>query len=173
MPSKKSFLLSIVLLLSCALAQARTQDAVVIRAQKIYTVTRGVIEDGEIVIQGGKIRAVGKNVQAPPGAAIHTAELVIPGMIDAHTHLALDRSSRPPGPITAEWKAVDHVDLEHPMLRMALAGGVTSIVTRPGSGIICSGQSVAIKLKGRSGPSTVLKPLRGSQDGGASPRKAP
>ncbi len=159
MPSKKSFSLSIVFLLSCALAQARTQDAVVIRAQKIYTVTRGVIEDGEIVIQGGKIRAVGKNVQAPPGAAIHTAELVIPGMIDAHTHLALDRSSRPPGPIAAEWKAVDHVDLEHPMLRMALAGGVTSIVTRPGSGIICSGQSVAIKLKGRSGPSTVLKPF--------------
>jgi imidazolonepropionase-like amidohydrolase len=44
------------------------------------------------------------------------------------------------------------------MLRTALAGGVTSIVTRPGSGIICAGQSVALKLKGKSGPSKVLKP---------------
>ena len=158
MLGKKCFSLSTALLLFSAFARASTQDAVVIRADKIYTVTRGIIEDGAIFIQDGKIQAVGKNVQAPPGAETHTAESVIPGMIDAHTHLALDRSSRPPGPIAAEWRAVDHVDLDHPMLRMALAGGVTSIVTRPGSGIICSGQSVALKLKEKSGPSRVLKP---------------
>ena len=158
MPGKKCISRFIALLLFSTFAQASSHDTVVIRAQKIYTITRGIIEDGAIFIQDGKIRAVGKNVQAPPAAEIHTAESVIPGMIDAHTHLALDRSSRPPGPIAAEWKAVDHVDLNHPMLRIALAGGVTSIVTRPGSGIICSGQSVALKLKGKSGPSTVLKP---------------
>ncbi len=158
MPGKKHISLSITLLLSCAFARASSQEAVVIRAQKIYTVTRGIIEDGEILIQNGKIQAVGKNVQAPPDAEIHNAEAVIPGMIDAHTHLALDRSSRPPGPIAAEWKAVDHVDLDSPMLRLGLAGGVTSIVTRPGSGIICAGQSVALKLRGKSGSATVLKP---------------
>jgi imidazolonepropionase-like amidohydrolase len=158
MPGRKPVSLSVALVLSCAFARASTEEAVIIRAQTIYTVTQGVIEDGEILIQGGKIQAVGKSVQAPSDSEIHTAEAVIPGLIDAHTHLALDRSSRPPGPIAAEWKAVDHVDLDSPMLRLGLAGGVTSIVTRPGSGIISAGQSVALKLKGKSGPATVLKP---------------
>jgi dihydroorotase-like cyclic amidohydrolase len=152
MSGKRIIALVVVLLISLQI-HAEAQKTTVIRAETFYTVTRGIIQDGEILIRNGEIQAVGKNVQAPPDAEVHTAVAVIPGMIDAHTHLALDRSSRPPGPIRAERKAVDHVDLEHPMLRMALAGGVTSIVTRPGSGIICSGQAVALKLKGKSGPS--------------------
>ena len=77
------------------------------------------------------------------------ADMVIPGMIDAHAHLALDRSSRAriPGPVTAEWKAVDNLDLDDPMIQVALSGGVTSLITRSGSGIISSGQSVALKMK--------------------------
>ena len=150
MSGKRFIVPAVAILLSCLQIQAEAQKTTVIRAETIYTVTQGIIEDGEILIRDGKIQAVGKSVQAPPEADIHTCNAVIPGMIDAHTHLALDRSSRPPGPITAEWKAVDHVNLEHPMLRTALSGGVTSIVTRPGSGIICSGQAVALKLKGNT-----------------------
>ncbi len=93
---------------------------------------------------------------APSDARVLNAAVVIPGLIDAHTHLALDRSDRPEGPVTAEWKAVEHLDLDDPMLGIALSGGVTSVITRPGSGIICSGQSVALKLK-RS--PEVLKPF--------------
>ena len=43
-------------------------------------------------------------------------------------------------------------------LQVALSGGLTSLVTRPGSGIVSSGQGVALKLRGRSGAATVLKP---------------
>ena len=135
-------------------------DPVVIRAGTIHTVTRGTIEDGEILIRDGVIEAVGASVDVPADARVYEAEVVIPGMIDAHTHVALDRSSRAriPGPVTAEWKAVEHLDLESPMLQVALSGGMTSLVTRSGSGVISSGQSVALKMKSTPGPEMIFKP---------------
>ena len=135
-------------------------DPVVIRAGTIHTVTRGTIEDGEILIRDGVIEAVGASVDVPANARVYEAEVVIPGMIDAHTHVALDRSSRAriPGPVTAEWKAVEHLDLESPMLQVALSGGMTSLVTRSGSGVISSGQSVALKMKSTPGPEMIFKP---------------
>ena len=144
------------LVLALALAHS-AQEATLIRAGTIYTVSGGVLQDGEILVRGGTIAAVGRDVAGPDNARILEAEAVVPGFIDAHTHLALDRSSRPPGPVTAEWRAVDHVDLDDPMLDIALSGGLTSLVTRPGSGIVSSGQGVALKLRGRSGSARVLK----------------
>ena len=144
----------------CPGGASAQSDPVVIRAGTIHTVTSGTIRDGEILIRDGVIEAVGASVAAPPDARAYEAEVVIPGLIDAHTHLALDRSSRAriPGPVTAEWKAVEHVDLESPMLQVALSGGVTSLVTRSGSGVISSGQSVALKMKRTPGPEMIFKP---------------
>jgi len=133
---------------------------VLIRAGKIHTATNGVIRDGEILIRDGVIQEVGTTVDAPADAQQYWAEVVIPGMIDAHAHLALDRAgrSRIPGPFTPEWKAVDNLDLEDPMIQVALSGGVTSVIARSGSGIISSGQAVALKMKSTPGPSMILKP---------------
>ncbi len=135
-------------------------EPVLIRAGTIHTVTSGTIQDGEILIRDGVIEAVGTSVGAPAGVRVYEAEVVIPGMIDAHAHLALDRSgqARIPGPVTAEWKAVEHLDLEDPMIQVALSGGVTSLITRSGSGIISSGQSVALKMKSTPGPEMIFKP---------------
>ena len=141
-------------------AASPQSDPVLIRAEKVHTVTRGTLESGEILIRNGIIEAVGASVEAPAGARVYEARVVIPGLIDAHAHLALDRSSRSriPGPVTAEWKAVEHLELSDPMLQVALSGGVTSLITRSGSGIVSSGQSVALKTKRTPGPEMVLKP---------------
>ena len=130
---------------------------ILVRAGTVHTVTNGTLSPGEILIRDGVIAAVGTSVEAPPDARVYMAETVIPGMIDAHAHLALDRSSRSriPGPVTAEWKAVDNLDLDDPMIQVALSGGVTSLITRSGSGVISSGQSVALKMKREP---TILKP---------------
>ena len=140
-------------------ATAQSQP-IVIRASKIHTATNGVIENGEILVRDGVIEQVGPSVDVPPDALEYRAEVVIPGMIDAHTHLALDRSSRSriPGPFTPEWKAVENLDLKDPMIQIALSGGVTSVIARSGSGIISSGQSVALKMKSAPGPDMILKP---------------
>ena len=135
-------------------------DPILIRAGTIHTVTNGTIRDGEILVRDGVIAQVGVSVDAPANARVYEAEVVIPGMIDAHAHLALDRSSqsRIPGPVTAEWKAVEHLDLDDPMIQVALSGGITSLITRSGSGIISSGQSVALKMKSTPGPEMIFKP---------------
>jgi imidazolonepropionase-like amidohydrolase len=140
---------------------AQQADPILIRAKRIYTVTKGVIENGEILILGGKIQAIGQSVNAPPTARSYSAEVVIPGMIDAHSHMALNRITAAgiPGPITSEWKAKDHFDPKSPMIPVALSGGVTSIITRSGSGIISSGQSVAVKLKSDPAKNMILKPF--------------
>lgn len=140
-----------------AAAQSRP---VLIRAGEIHTVTNGVLRDGEILVRDGLIEQVGTSVDAPADAREYRAEVVIPGMIDAHAHLALDRSSRAriPGPFTPEWKAVENLDLEDPMIQVALSGGVTSVIARSGSGIISSGQSVALKMKSTPSPDMILKP---------------
>ncbi|MYE44726.1 MAG: amidohydrolase family protein [Acidobacteria bacterium] len=142
-----------------AAASAQSETALV-RGRTIHTATGGTLQDGEILIRDGIIEAVGESLDVPAGVAVYEAETVIPGLIDAHVHAALDRSSRAriPGPVTAEWKAVEHLDLSDPMLQVALSGGVTSLVTRPGSGIISSGQAVALKLKRTPGPEMILKP---------------
>ncbi|MGH9319997.1 MAG: amidohydrolase family protein [Vicinamibacteria bacterium] len=142
-----------------ALAQS---SPAVIRAKKIYTVTEGTVDDGEILIQDGKIRQVGKRVEVPVGAQEFTAEVVIPGMIDAHSHMALDRGfggrGRSAGPVTAEWKAVERFNPRDPMIGIALSGGVTSMIVRSGSGIVSSGQAVAVKLKSDPSKNMILKP---------------
>ena len=151
--------LSLLAVLWPALGQAQP-DPVLIRAATVHTVTNGTLAGGEILIRDGVIESVGTSVTAPANARTYEAEVVIPGLIDSHTHLALDRSSRRaiPGPVTAEWKAVEHLDLDDPMIQVALSGGVTSLVTRSGSGIVSSGQAVAIKTKAAPGPEMILKP---------------
>ena len=154
-----SALFSLAVLFGSTAAVAQSMPTV-IRAEKIYTVTSGTIENGEILIEGGRITQVGTEVDAPPGARQLSAAVVIPGMIDAHSHGALDRSSqsRIPGPVTSEWKAVDHFNPNDPMIRIALSGGVTSMITRSGSGIISSGQAVAVKLRSDPSEDMILKP---------------
>ncbi len=157
-----AFLASIFLVVLAPTRSVAQSTPTVIKAKKIYTVTNGTLENGEILIEAGKIQQVGSHVDAPADALHYSAEVVIPGMIDAHSHMALDRSGgnrgRPSGPVTAEWKAVDHFDPTSPMIPFALSGGVTSMITRPGSGIISSGQAVAVKLKGDPSKNMILKP---------------
>ena len=143
-----------------AAAAGAQPETVLVRGRTIHTVTGGTLRDGEILIRDGIIEAVGGSLEVPAGTPVYEAEVVIPGLIDAHAHVALDRSSRSriPGPVTVEWKAVEHLDLSDPMLQVALSGGVTSLVTRSGSGIISSGQAVALKLKRSPGPEMILKP---------------
>ena len=156
--------LILVLFMVVAATAARPASAqvrpVLIRAGQIHTAAGIVIQRGEILIRDGVIQRVGPSVGGPADAVVYEAEVVTPGFIDAHAHLALDRSSRSriPGPFTPEWKAVENLNLDDPMIQVALSGGVTSVITRSGSGIISSGQSVALKLKSEPGPDMILKP---------------
>src|SRR5436305_15331441 len=65
---------------------------VVIKNATVMTVTHGKIEHGSVYIKDGKIAAFGAAVNAPADATVidATGKFVTPGLIDAHSHIALD-----------------------------------------------------------------------------------
>ena len=96
----RSVPLMAILLTLCVVALVSQENGlegrpIVVRAKTIYTITNDVIENGMILIEQGRIKNIAKKIEITPKAGVYTAEVVMPGMIDAHVHFALDRSSRP------------------------------------------------------------------------------
>ena len=92
----------------------------------------------------------------PSGAKVLVAEVVIPGLIDVHSHIGVagtpdvpenDDLNETTNPVTPQVRAIDSFNFEAPAIKAALAGGVTTIVSRPGSTNVICGTSVAVKLK--------------------------
>src|SRR5262245_66085617 len=89
-----AILLAALLTSFAVVAQAQNKGEVLIKNATVMTASHGVIENGSILIRDGKIAAVGKNgeVKAGPNAKVidATGMYVTPGIIDAHSHSALD-----------------------------------------------------------------------------------
>jgi len=145
-------------LLSAQQAQSPRQAAspnaihndVVIKGGTILTVTHGRIENGSIYIHDGKIAAIGKTVNAPANAAVIDAsgKWVMPGIIDSHSHIALDDDvNEATSPITPQMMMKDAFDFDDRMIYRALAGGVTTSLLLHGSANMIGGQAIVIKHK--------------------------
>ena len=136
---------------------------ILVKAKRVYTASAaGVIEDGQVLIEGGKIKAVGTDVPAGPDARVYTAESVIPGLIDAHAHVALNRGQRarpsPPIANSADARTVDQFRFDDPVLRKIVEGGVTTLLVRGGGpGRVFRGQCLAVKLKDAPRDEMILK----------------
>jgi len=142
------------------------QGAVVIRAKRIHTVTRGIIENGTIIIENGKISKLGTDLPVPKGAKVLTAVTVIPGLIDMHSHVGVYSvpvieenydGNEATNPVTPQVRALDSFNFDDPAIRAARAAGVTTIVSRPGSLNVICGTSVAVKMKNAPPAEMVLK----------------
>lgn len=122
----------------------------VFRGARIETAVTAPIADGVLVIQGGKILAVGPagSVQIPEGARILelAGAVILPGLVDTHSHLGGIVNERS-GPVQAEIRALDAIDARDPALRRALAGGITTVNIMPGSGNLIGGQTSYLKLR--------------------------
>ncbi len=133
--------------------------AIAIKNGRVLTITKGTIEGGTVVIDGGKIKAVGKDVAIPSGAEIvdATGKWVTPGLIDAHSHVAIfgepfveatSDGNEMTDPITPHVRALDAVNPADPAIPDTLSAGVTTVWTGPGSGNVVGGTGVVIKLTG-------------------------
>src|SRR6185312_3322430 len=123
---------------------------VVIKGGTVLTVTHGRIENGSIYIHNGKIAEVGKTVNAPANATVvdATGKWVMPGIIDSHSHIALDDDvNEATSPITPQMMMKDAFDYTDKMIYRALAGGVTTSLLLHGSANMIGGQAVVIKHK--------------------------
>jgi imidazolonepropionase-like amidohydrolase len=137
------------------------QNDVVIRGGTILTVTHGKIENGSIYIHNGKIAAIGKTVDAPKNATVidATGEWVMPGIIDAHSHIALeDDVNEATSPVTPQMMMKDAFKYDDKAIYHALAGGVTTSLLLHGSANMIGGQAVVIKHKYGLGRDELLFP---------------
>jgi imidazolonepropionase-like amidohydrolase len=150
------------------LAQAPMVDitpgpgTIAITGGRLLTITHGVIENGVVLIEGGKIAAVGTaaSVKVPRGATIVDAKgmTVYPGLIDAETRLGLseigsDRSTNdtvePSDEILPQMHVYDafHSESEHiPITRF---NGITNAIVAPAETDTIPGQDSFIQLAGR------------------------
>jgi imidazolonepropionase-like amidohydrolase len=130
-------------------AQTRTDAVVAIRNATILTATKGTIQNGTIVLRGGKIAAVGANVAVPAGADIvdGTGKFVSPGIIDCHSHIAAD-SINEGGTTVSSMTGIEDVfnptDID---VYRDLAGGVTTANVLHGSANPIGGKNYVIKLR--------------------------
>ncbi|HET9181777.1 MAG TPA: amidohydrolase [Candidatus Angelobacter sp.] len=123
---------------------------VVIKGGTLLTVTHGRIENGSIYIHNGKIAAIGKTVNAPANATVvdATGKWIMPGIIDCHSHIALDDDvNEATSPITPQMMMQDAFDYTDKAIYRALAGGVTTSLLLHGSANMIGGQAVVIKHK--------------------------
>lgn len=127
---------------------------------KIYTMASEPIEDGSVRIEGKVIRQVSRG-ELPPLPDEPVLDLkgdsLYPGFIDAHTHLGMwedgltfegDDGNEETDPVTPQLRAVDAVNPEDRCFSEALAAGVTTVITGPGSANAVGGQMAALKTYG-------------------------
>jgi imidazolonepropionase-like amidohydrolase len=133
-----------------AATQPQNGGTILIQNATVLTVTHGTIEHGSILIRDGKIAAVGADLKAPEGATVMDAsgQFVMPGIIDCHSHIAVDGSVNEAGPAVSSMANIaDVLNPEDIDIYRDLAGGVTAANILHGSANPIGGQTIVIKLR--------------------------
>jgi imidazolonepropionase-like amidohydrolase len=138
---------------------ATTPRRIAVTGGYVVPVSDPPIENGTVLVEDGRIVAVGADVEVPDGTHVIDARgrWVLPGFVEAHGHVGIweegegvagDDVNEMTDPNRAAVRAVDGINIDDEGFRDALAGGVTAVVVKPGSGNPIGGQSVAIKSWG-------------------------
>lgn len=141
-----------------------------IRNGYIHTITNGVIEGGAVLVKDGKIAAIGQDVEAPAEAEVIDAKggWVMPGLIDAHTHLGVreqdvgkvgDDTNELVNPTMPHLRAIDGFNPKDTGLRDAVQAGITSAWVTPGAFNVIGGQAATCRTYGKTVDKMALKPF--------------
>lgn len=136
--------------------QAIPYPAVLLSNATVLTGTGERLDNADVLMQNGKIQAVGKGLSAPEGARRIDArgKWITPGIIDVHSHLGVYASpsihansdgNEATNAVTANVWAEHSVWPQDVGFNKALAAGVTSMQILPGSANLVGGRSVVLK----------------------------
>ncbi len=128
--------------------QAQPRGSVLLKGATVLTVSgAGTLENTDVLVQDGRIARIGRGLQAPSGVETIdvTGKFVMPGIIDAHSHIALSSVNEATSPVTSEVSMEDVVDPYDIGIYRALAGGVTTSHVMHGSANVIGGQNETIK----------------------------
>src|SRR6266702_7479080 len=157
--------------------------AVAISGGRVVPIVGEEIPGGTVLIENGKIAAVGGNVPVPDGARVIDAagSWVLPGFIEAQGHLGVSEeaegwagqdTNEMTEPVTAHVRAIDAINPAEMGFRDAISGGVLAVNVNPGSGNPISGQTVALKCWGRTVDQMALRQPSGMKSAlGENPKR--
>jgi len=161
-------LVSLAVVVSGALPAA-AQD-VVVRGETVHTMNGPAIADGIVVIRDGKIAAVGpaSEVQPPEGVRVLRAQVVTPGLIDAHTVVGLtgylnqdqdqDQLDRNES-IQPELRALDAYNAREALVEWVRNLGVTTLHTGHAPAALVPGQTMIVKTAGNTVDDATVVPV--------------
>lgn len=140
---------AMVALLVAPVAVTSAQQPTVIRNTTVLTVTNGVLENTDVLLQGGRIAAIGNDVNAPSGAVEidGSGKFLSPGLIDPHSHMMSDAINEGALSVTSMVRIADVLDPTDDAIYRAVAGGTTMLNILHGSANTIGGQNAIVKLK--------------------------
>ena len=159
------------LALSPAWAWAQTERSRAFVGAQIISISGAPIQDGVLVVSGGKIVAVGSrsSVSIPAGAEVVDVKgkVIMPGLVDTHSHVGGGSGADGSGPIQPETRILDSINVRDNSLMRARAGGITTVNVMPGSGHLSSGQTLYLKLRsGKIIDDLLIRDAQGNIAGG-------
>ena len=124
---------------------------VVVKGTTIWTCgPQGKLENSDIIFRKGKVLRVGRNLETPADALVidGKGKQITPGLIDAHSHIAVSGNVNEAGrAVTAEVRIEDVLDCDDISIYRQLAGGLTEAHVLHGSANPIGGQCQLIKLR--------------------------
>ena len=120
-----------------------------IKNATVMTITKGTMENADVLIRAGKIAGVGKNLRASANARVidGTGKYVMPGIIDCHSHSMLDTINEGTLAVTSMVRTRDVINTTDVDLYRELAGGVTTLNLLHGSANPIGGLNTVVKIK--------------------------
>lgn len=153
------------------LAMPGFAETTVFTGAAIHPVSEPVIRNGALVIEDGKVLAVGAagEVRIPRNARVVDVggSVIVPGLVDTHSHIGETAGGDASAPIHPDARVLDSINVRDPGFRRARAGGITTANLMSGSGHLMSGQTLYVKLRhGNSVESVAYRDSDGKVAGG-------
>ena len=157
--------------LALALLQTSDPAPLALIGARLLPVSGPPIEHGVLVVADGLIAHIGAldTTPVPAGAVVRdlTGKVIIPGLVDTHSHIVAVEGGDRSAPLQPEVRVLDALDVRDPSLQHARAGGITTVNVMPGSGHLLSGQTLYLKLRrGNTVEDLALRNADGSIAGG-------
>ncbi len=133
-----------------ALPAAAQDDPHVFRSAQLLPITGEPIDDGVLVVQGGRITEVGgPDTRTPRGAVEHdvSGKVLMPGLVDTHSHIGSVSGGDRSAPLHPDVRNLDSIDVASDSIWRARSGGITTVNIMSGSGHLMSGQTAYVKLR--------------------------
>ncbi len=148
---------------------AAVAQSFAVRADLLHTMHGTPIKDGVVLVENGKIKAVGaaSSVKVPNGVTVRRVKVATPGLVDAHATVGFSGLLNQPhdqeqversAPMQPELRAIDGYNARDPLLAWLRDHGVTTAHTGHGPGTLVAGHTLVVKTVGDTVDQALIKP---------------